>query len=181
MRPPRDAGIGAARLIEHVRKTALAHAPLAVGTVGRMVVFPCTRNIVPGRVELTIDIRHPEAQVLSAMLAALREGGERIARDEKLEIAIDEAFAFDPVPFDASCVEAVRRAAGRLGYRHRDIVSGAGHDACYIARVAPTAMIFCPCVDGISHNEEERITPAWATAGADVLFHAVVETAGIAD
>jgi len=177
----RDAAVGAARMIELVRKTALAHAPLAVGTVGRMVVFPCTRNIIPGRVELTIDMRHPEGRVLAAMLAAFREGGDRIASEETLKISIDEAFAFDPVPFDPECVDTVRRAARTLGYRHRDMVSGAGHDACYIARVAPSAMIFCPCVGGVSHNEEERIHPEWATAGTDVLFHAVVETAGIAD
>ena len=90
-----------------------------------------------------------------------------------------EVFYYAPVEFDHDCVAAVRRAAERLGYSHRDIVSGAGHDACYIARVAPTSMIFCPCVDGISHNEEEDISPEWATAGADVLFHAVVETAEI--
>ncbi len=177
----RDAAVGAARMIELVRETALKYAPLAVGTVGRLVVFPCTRNIIPGRVELTIDMRHPEAHVLAAMLKAFQEGSERIAKQEGLKISIDEAFAFDPVPFDPDCVDTVRRVAQGLGYKHRDIVSGAGHDACYIARVAPTAMIFCPCVDGISHNEEERITPEWATAGADVLFHAVVETAGIVE
>lgn len=177
----RDAGVGAARMIELVRKTALEHAPLAVATVGRLVVHPCSRNIIPGRVELTIDMRHPEADVLARMLATFREGGQRIAAEDKLAISIDEAFAFDPVTFDPTCVDAVRRAAERLGYKHRDMVSGAGHDACYIARVAPTAMVFCPCVNGVSHNEEERIKPEWATAGADVLFHAVVETAGVVD
>ena len=175
----RDAGLGAARMIELVRATALAHAPLAVGTVGRLVVHPCTRNIIPGRVELTIDIRHPEAAVLGDMLKRLVEGSETIAKEAGLTIGIEEAFAFDPVPFDKGCVDAVRRAAERLGYSHRDIVSGAGHDACYIARIAPTAMIFCPCEKGISHNEEERITPDWAKAGTDVLLHAMLETAEV--
>ena len=83
--------------------------------------------------------------------------------------------------FDKACVDAVRRAAERLGYSHKDMVSGAGHDACHIASVAPTAMIFCPCVGGVSHNEAEEISPEWAAAGADVLFHAVVETAGVVE
>ena len=83
--------------------------------------------------------------------------------------------------FDPGCVKAVRDAAERLGYSHRDLVSGAGHDACWINRVAPTAMVMCPCVDGLSHNEAEEIYPEWASAGADVLFHAVVETAGIVE
>ena len=92
---------------------------------------------------------------------------------------IEQVGAFDPVEFDEGCVKAVRDAAERLGYKHRNIVSGAGHDACWVNRVAPTAMVMCPCVDGLSHNEDEAIHPEWATAGADVLFHAVVETAEI--
>jgi len=88
---------------------------------------------------------------------------------------------FDPPAFDESCVQAIRDAAGRLGYSHMDIVSGAGHDACWINDVAPTAMVMCPCVDGLSHNEAEEITPDWARAGTDVLFHAVVETAQIVE
>lgn len=86
---------------------------------------------------------------------------------------------FDPPAFDEGCVGMIRDAAERLGYSHRDIVSGAGHDACWINRVAPTAMVMCPCVDGLSHNEAEEITKDWARAGADVLFHAVVEKAEI--
>ena len=88
---------------------------------------------------------------------------------------------FDPVTFDETCVNAVRDAAERLGYSHMNLVSGAGHDACWVNRVAPTSMVMCPCVDGLSHNEAEEISPAWATAGANVLFHAVVETAGIVE
>ncbi len=88
-------------------------------------------------------------------------------------------FVYPPVPFDEGCVGAVRRAAERGGFSHRDIVSGAGHDACYLARVAPTAMIFTPCVDGVSHNEAEEISPAWASAGTQVLLHAVLETAEV--
>jgi N-carbamoyl-L-amino-acid hydrolase len=104
---------------------------------------------------------------------------DRITTEVKLTAEVKEVFYYAPVAFDLDCVAAVRRAAERLGYSHRDIVSGAGHDACYIARLAPTSMVFCPCVDGISHNEAEDISPEWASAGADVLFHAVVETAEI--
>jgi len=94
---------------------------------------------------------------------------------------IEQVGGFDPVEFDEACVTAVRSAAERLGYSHRDLVSGAGHDACWINRVAPTAMVMCPCVDGLSHNEAEEISPEWAAAGTNVLFHAVVETAVIVD
>ena len=105
----------------------------------------------------------------------------RIARRVGAPYARAVAGHFDPVTFDAGCVKAVRDAAERLGYSHRDIVSGAGHDACWINRVAPTAMIMCPCKDGLSHNEAEEILPEWAEKGANVLFHAVVETAGIVE
>jgi N-carbamoyl-L-amino-acid hydrolase len=98
-----------------------------------------------------------------------------------LSYTIEQVGGFDPVEFDENCVAAVRAAAERLGYSHRNLVSGAGHDACWINRVAPTAMVMCPCVDGLSHNEAEDISPEWAAAGANVLFHAVVETAEIVD
>ena len=104
-----------------------------------------------------------------------------IAKNIGLEIEIESVGGFDPVTFDSGCVESIRNAADKLGYSHRDLVSGAGHDACWINRVAPTAMVMCPCVDGLSHNEAEEIYPEWATAGANVLFHAVVETAKITD
>jgi N-carbamoyl-L-amino-acid hydrolase len=113
------------------------------------------------------------------MDAALRAGVAEIAAAIGLTYALDQIFYYPPVAFDPGCVEAVRRAASHFGYSHRDIVSGAGHDACYIARVAPTAMIFTPCVDGVSHNEAERIYPEWASAGANVLMHAVLEKAEI--
>ena len=106
---------------------------------------------------------------------------EVIAADLGLGISIEPVGHFDPVTFDPGLVEKVRGAADRLGLSHRDIVSGAGHDACWINKVAPTVMIMCPCVDGLSHNEAEEITPEWAAAGADVLLNAVLEVAGSAD
>ena len=102
---------------------------------------------------------------------------EKIADDMGLGVAFEKVGGFDPVEFDEGCVTAVRNAAERLGYTHRNLVSGAGHDACWINRMAPTAMVMCPCVDGLSHNEAEEISKEWAAAGADVLMHAVLETA----
>ncbi|MEO1314867.1 MAG: M20/M25/M40 family metallo-hydrolase, partial [Pseudomonadota bacterium] len=109
----------------------------------------------------------------------LREGATRICTNMELSVEFEKVGGFDPVAFDDGCVQAVRNAAERLGYTHRNLISGAGHDACWVNRVAPTAMVMCPCVDGLSHNEAEEISPAWAEAGTNVLFHAVVETAGI--
>jgi beta-ureidopropionase / N-carbamoyl-L-amino-acid hydrolase len=117
--------------------------------------------------------------VIEEMEAQLRTQGQKIADDMGLEVAFEKVGGFDPVAFDEGCVTAVRSAAERLGYSHMDLISGAGHDACWINRVAPTAMVMCPCVDGLSHNEAEEITKDWAKAGADVLLHAVLETAEI--
>lgn len=179
MRKRINAGLGAARVTALVDDIAWSHAPLAVGAIGQMNVYPNSRNIIPGKVVFTVDFRHPTREVIADMAAQLRAGVEKIAGDIGLGWEIEEVGAFDPVAFDETLLSRVRNAAGRLGYSHRDIVSGAGHDACWINRIAPAAMIFCPCVDGLSHNEDETITPQWATAGTDVLLHAVLETAEI--
>lgn len=176
-----NAGLGMARITEAVDEIAWKHAPLAVGAVGHCDVYPNSRNIIPGKVVFTIDFRHPEKDVIAAMEAELRERAEQVAEAIGLGMEIEQVGGFDPVKFDEGCVKTVRDAAERLGYKHRDLVSGAGHDACWINRVAPTSMIMCPCVDGLSHNEDEEISPEWATAGANVLYHAVVETAEIAE
>ena len=115
------------------------------------------------------------------MEARLRAGAAKIAEDLDLQLEIEQVGHFDPVTFDEGCVSAVRKAAEKLGYSHRNIISGAGHDACWINKVAPTAMVMCPCVDGLSHNEDEEISREWATAGTDVLLHAVLETAEIVE
>ncbi|TIM25007.1 MAG: Zn-dependent hydrolase [Mesorhizobium sp.] len=175
----RNAGLGMARGIELVHEIAMDYQPDAVGAVGHMEVYPNSRNIIAGRTMFTIDIRSPEKEVLDAMDGRIREGIDTICEALDIQYQIDQVGHFDPVTFDPGCVKAVRDAAERLGYTHRNIVSGAGHDACWINRVAPTAMVMCPCVDGLSHNEAEEITKEWAAAGADVLFHAVVETAVI--
>ncbi|WP_244640283.1 Zn-dependent hydrolase [Aureimonas glaciei] len=175
----RDAGLGMARVIELVNEVAMDYQPGAVGTVGHMDAYPNSRNIIAGRTTFTIDIRSPSKETLDEMRERIEDGIDTIAEALDIDVSVDEVGHFDPVTFDATCVAAVRHAAERLGYSHTDIVSGAGHDACWINRVAPTAMIFCPCVDGLSHNEAEEISKEWAKAGADVLFHAVVETAEI--
>ncbi|MEH6633387.1 MAG: Zn-dependent hydrolase [Halopseudomonas aestusnigri] len=176
-----NAGLGAARITELVNDIALSFAPHAVGAVGHMDIYPNSRNIIPGKAVFTIDFRHPNKDVITAMEQTLKFEGREIAEELGLVIEFEQAGAFDPVTFDEGCVSAVRNAAVRLGYSHRDIVSGAGHDACWVNRVAPTAMVMCPCVDGLSHNEDEDISPEWAAAGTDVLFHAVVETAEIVE
>jgi len=176
-----NAGLGMARMTELVNDIALSHAPDAVGAIGHCDVYPNSRNIIPGRVVFTVDFRHPEIDVILDMEARFREGAKEIAENIGLEHAIEQVGGFDPVEFDENCVKAVRTAAERLGYSHRNLVSGAGHDACWINRVAPTAMVMCPCVDGLSHNEAEEITPDWAAAGSNVLFHAVLETAVIVE
>ncbi|QKD03097.1 Zn-dependent hydrolase [Mesorhizobium loti] len=177
----RNAGLGMARVIELVHEIAMDYQPDAVGAVGHMEVFPNSRNIIAGRTVFTIDIRSPEKEVLDAMDGRIREGIDTICEALDIQYKIEQVGAFDPVTFDPGCVKAIRDAAERLGYTHRNLVSGAGHDACWINRVAPTAMVMCPCVDGLSHNEAEEITKEWASAGADVLFHAVVETAVIVE
>lgn len=176
-----NAGLGMARVTELVNEIALSHAPLAVGAIGQCDVYPNSRNIIPGKVVFTIDFRHPEKAIIADMENRLRESAKQIADEIGLGMEIEQVGGFDPVEFDKGCVTAVRNAAERLGYSHRDLISGAGHDACWINRVAPTSMVMCPCVDGLSHNEAEDISPEWATAGTNVLFHAVVETAQIVE
>jgi len=174
-----NAGLGMARITEAVHEIAMAHQPNAVGAVGQANVYPNSRNVIPGKAVFTIDIRSPELPKLSNMREEIELAAAQIARDLGLGITIEPTGHFDPVTFDPGCVSAVRNAAERLGYSHIDLVSGAGHDACWINRVAPTAMVMCPCVGGLSHNEAEDISKEWATAGADVLMHAVVETAEV--
>jgi len=173
----KDALLGASRVVDLVNRIGLDHAPLACATVGMIQVHPNSRNVIPGRVFFTVDFRHPDDAVLARMDAALREGVERIAGAIGLSTELEQIFYYEPVKFDAACVASVRAAAQRFGYSHRDMVSGAGHDACYLSQVAPTSMVFVPCVDGISHNEIEDASLEWIEAGANVLLHAMLERA----
>ena len=175
----KNAGLGMARILEKVDEIAWSHAPHAVGAAGHIDVSPNSRNVIPGKAVFTVDFRSPDLSVIEDMEQRLRVEGQKIADAMGLGIEFEKVGGFDPVDFDQTCVTAVRSAAERLGYSHMDLISGAGHDACWINQVAPTAMVMCPCVDGLSHNEAEEISKEWATAGADVLMHAVVETAEI--
>jgi N-carbamoyl-L-amino-acid hydrolase len=174
-----NAGLGMARITERVHQIAMSHQPDAVGAVGQVKVFPNSRNVIPGKVVFTVDIRSPEQAKLDAMRAEVERAAHAVAKELGLGCEIEPVGHFDPVTFDANLVKIVRQAAEKLGYAHMDIVSGAGHDACWINRVAPTVMIMCPCVGGLSHNEAESITPEWAAAGTDVLLHAVLEVAEV--
>ena len=172
----RDAMAGVARMVAAIDRIG-RETPAAVTTVGMMRVSPNSRNVIPGEVFFTIDARHPDAAALKTMDAAIRDACAEIAAPAGLELNISDVSDTAPVVFDAECVDAVRRAAEQAGYAHRDIVSGAGHDACFISRVAPTAMIFVPCKDGISHNETESATPEDLTAGCNVLLRVVMDAA----
>ncbi|MFO1174032.1 MAG: Zn-dependent hydrolase [Paracoccaceae bacterium] len=174
-----NAGLGMARITERVHQIAMSHQPNAVGAVGQVNVFPNSRNVIPGKVVFTVDIRSPERDKLDIMRAEVERAAHAVAAELGLGCSIEPVGHFDPVTFDPGLVKVVRAAADKLGLSHMDIISGAGHDACWINRVAPTVMIMCPCVDGLSHNEAELISEDWAAKGADVLFHAVLEVAGV--
>lgn len=176
----RDALLGASRLVQEVNRIALAFPDYARGTVGFMQVKPNSRNVIPGEVRTTVDFRNARAATLDAMCEELKRACAVIEKDCRVAIELRENTYFKPCEFDAALVAGVREAAAALGYGHMDIVSGAGHDAVYVARVAPTAMIFVPCEGGISHNEIESATPADLAAGCNVLLHAALGKAGLA-
>lgn len=174
-----NAGLGMARITERVHQIAMSHQPNAVGAVGHANVYPNSRNVIPGKAVFTVDIRSPEQGKLDAMRAEVERAAHAVAKELGLGCEIEAVGHFDPVTFDAGLVKIVRQAAEKLKYSHMDIVSGAGHDACWINRLFPTVMIMCPCVDGLSHNEAEDISPEWAAAGTDVLLHACLEVAEV--
>ena len=176
-----NAGLAMARIFEMVQKVAMDNQPGAVGGVGQVKFSPNSRNVLPGTVVFTVDIRSPDRAKLDGMRASIEKKAAEICAALGVGCAVEAVGHFDPVTFDPVLVERVRKAAEDLGYSHMDIVSGAGHDACWAAKVAPATMVMCPCVGGLSHNEAEDISKEWAAAGADVLFHAVVETAEIVE
>lgn len=174
-----NAGLAMARIFEMVQEVTMAAQPNAVGGVGQVTFSPNSRNVLPGTVVFTVDIRTVDQEKLDAMRAAIETRAAAICAELGVGCAVEAVGHFDPVTFTPELVGRVRAAAEKLGYSHMDIVSGAGHDACWAAKVAPTTMIMCPCVGGLSHNEAEEISPDWAAAGADVLLHAVLETAEV--
>ena len=173
-----NAGLAAARITEVVQEVAMAEQPNAVAGIGKMVYSPCSPNVLPSTVLFAIDIRTVDGDKLQRMYDTIWQRAEKICAELGVGCKVEEVGSFDPVTFAPELVNAVRSSAEALGYGHMDMVSGSGHDACWIAEVAPAAMIMCPCVDGLSHNEAEAISPEWAAAGADVLLHSVLKVAG---
>src|SRR5437762_4584471 len=173
-----DALRGASKMVEAVNAIALRHAPDGRATVGFMQVKPNSRNVIPGQVTMSIDVRHPDDEALVTMDRELRAAAAVIAGELRLECDVRQVVEFAASHFDPECVNSVQTAAERLGLSSRKIVSGAAHDAVYLSRVAPTSMIFVPCKDGISHNEIEDARPEHLEAGANVLLHAMLARAG---
>ena len=177
MRMRKNAGRGLALITELVHEIAMKHQPNAVGAIGHIDVYPNSRNIIPGQIVCTVDMRTHLIDILEDMVSEFEERAPKLCSDIGVEFECSIVGQFNPPAFDEDCVSAVREAAVELGYSHMNIVSGAGHDACWINDLAPTAMIMCPCEDGLSHNEAEEISKEWAQAGTDVLLHAVLNTA----
>jgi N-carbamoyl-L-amino-acid hydrolase len=175
----KDAMLAAAELTLEVNRIANTFPDYARGTVGHLQVKPNSRNVIPGEVRMTVDLRNAKDATLSAMKKELTETADRIARKRRVSISLEEVVYFPPCEFARELVERVRTAASELGFSHRDIVSGAAHDAVYMSRVAPTAMVFVPCEGGISHNEIENARPEDLAAGCNVLMHAALATARI--
>ncbi|MCF4982082.1 Zn-dependent hydrolase [Pseudomonas gessardii] len=169
-----DALLGFARVVEAVNQIGLAQGAEGRATVGMANIFPNSRNVVPGRVFFSVEFRHPDEAVLAVQDQQLHAAVARIAEGIGLQASVKQIFQYAPIAFDKECVAVVQAAAEALGYSHRRMISGAGHDACYLNQVAPTAMIFVPCVEGLSHNEAEAIHLHWSTAGADVLLQAIL-------
>jgi len=177
MKVRKDALVGAAHVISAVNKIGHTNQPFACATVGMITNSPNSRNTIPGSVFFTVDLRHPEDTVLSKMAAEVKAAAEEACKANGLTMDFKEIWYSPPVKFNADCVAAVKKGAEELGFDAMPIISGAGHDACYLSRVAPTAMVFIPCEDGISHNEVENATKGDCAAGCDVLLRAIVERA----
>jgi N-carbamoyl-L-amino-acid hydrolase len=176
----RDAMGALAEVALSVERIAKTHGPNAVGTLGEAVIANPSRNVIPGEIAFTMDVRSPDADTLEAIDRDLRAACAEIAACRRVDISVDAIWRKPPTIFNNKLVDAVETAAKSLGYSNRRITSGAGHDACNLATVVPAAMIFVPCKDGISHNELEDATQADCGAGANVLLHTVLSLAGIA-
>ncbi len=175
----KDALQVATGLMQEVVAIALRYAPHGRGTVGMVHVHPNSRNVIPGRVKFSIDLRNASDELVDKMDADIRAAIDKASKESGLPITIELVSHYPAQPFHADCVDAVGRAAAKLGYSNMPAVSGAGHDAVYMARLAPAGMIFIPCKDGISHNEIEDAKPEHITAGCNVLLHAMLERAGV--
>jgi len=170
----KDALVGAAAVVEAVNRAALGHQPHACGTVGCLQAYPGSRNVIPGEVRMTLDFRHLEGEQLASMIAEVRTVIDATCAKHGLSHELVPTADFPALYFDRGCVDAVRDSARALGLAHMDIVSGAGHDAIFLAELGPAGMIFVPCENGISHNEIENATPDDLAAGCAVLLRAML-------
>ncbi|MBJ2165260.1 Zn-dependent hydrolase [Acidovorax sp. IB03] len=175
----KDAMLAATRIMQDVVAAAHRHPPHGRGTVGMVQVFPNSRNVIPGRVKFSIDLRNSTDALVDAMAAEVKAFADQVAKEHGVQVHIEMVSSYPAQLFQPECVEAVGRAAAKLGYSHMPAVSGAGHDAVYMAKLAPSGMIFIPCKDGISHNEIEDAKPEHIEAGCNVLLHAMLERAGL--
>jgi N-carbamoyl-L-amino-acid hydrolase len=175
----RDALQVATTIMQETVAIANRYPPYGRGTVGMVQVFPNSRNVIPGQVKFSIDLRNVTGDLLDTMHGEIEAFVERTRRETGLSIVLERVSYYPPCPFHPDCVGAVRTATEKLGYSTMDVVSGAGHDAIYVARLAPAGMIFVPCKDGISHNEIEDAQPGHLEAGCNVLLHAMLERAGV--
>jgi N-carbamoyl-L-amino-acid hydrolase len=173
----KDTSLAMSEIILAVNNIAIKNQPNALGSVGHIEVSPNSRNVIAGQSVFTIDFRSPDINKLEKMENELRLLAIDICKKYKVEFDMTQIGGFDPVTFDTTCLKNIRDSAKKFGYSHKDIVSGAGHDACWINSVAPSAMIMCPCVDGLSHNEAEEIKPEWAGSSTNVLLHAAIASA----
>ncbi|MCF8155042.1 MAG: Zn-dependent hydrolase [Rhodoferax sp.] len=174
----KDAMQVATHIMQETVAAALRHAPHGRGTVGMVQVHPNSRNVIPGRVKFSIDLRNATDALVDQMADEVKAFAEKVARDSGLDVKIELVSSYPAQVFHPDCVDAVGRAAQKLGYSNMPAVSGAGHDAVYMAKLAPSGMIFIPCLNGISHNEIESAQPEHITAGCNVLLHAMLERSG---
>jgi len=175
----KDALLAATRIMQDVVAAAHRHPPHGRGTVGMVQVFPNSRNVIPGRIKFSIDLRNSTDTLVDAMAAEVKAFADQVAKEHGVQVHIEMVSSYPAQLFQPECVQAVGRAAAKLGYSHMPAVSGAGHDAVYMAKLAPSGMIFIPCKDGISHNEIEDAKPEHIEAGCNVLLHAMLERAGL--
>ena len=173
----KDTSLAMSEIILAVNNIANQNQPNALGSVGHIEVSPNSRNVIAGETIFTVDIRSPDINKLNKMEKELEIAANEICKKYNVQIHIEQIGGFDPVEFNKECLDHLRTNAKKFGYSYKDIVSGAGHDACWINTVAPSAMIMCPCVNGLSHNEAEEIKPEWAYSSTNVLLHSAIASA----
>lgn len=171
-----NAGLAMARIFEKVHQIAIENQPNSAGSIGQVNFYPNSRNALPSKVVFTIDLRSYNKKTFDLMSSKVQEEVYKICDELKVGCSIESIGSYDPIVFDEHLIKIVRDSVNELSYEHMDIVSGAGHDACWVSKVAPTTMIMCPCVDGISHNESEEISQEWAEQGSNVLLRSVLRS-----